>query len=174
MKIIVFENKTRIEPLENIFVYDRAGNLFYKAPALHCFNVPAGIYFIAGNYKTVPFRLPSTQLKFPAPEIKTEFNGIAGISIVNNPNKCSIDLKTGRIFIDYSFFQQINTIELLYVLLHEIGHYFYKTESKCDLFASNILSYLGYNPSQIFYASKNTLFDNSRIQNNFNSLRYGK
>lgn len=44
-----------------------------------------------------------------------------------------------------------------FILLHEIGHFFYETEWKCDLFALVHFINLGYNESNAFFALKNIL-----------------
>jgi hypothetical protein len=46
------------------------------------------------------------------------------------------------------------------IMMHELGHCFYETEYKCDLFAASYLIKRGYNPSQLalstFYSLGNT------------------
>lgn len=44
-----------------------------------------------------------------------------------------------------------------FIVLHEIGHFFYETEWKCDLFALRNYLKLGFNPSNAFLALKNIL-----------------
>jgi hypothetical protein len=62
----------------------------------------------------------------------------------------------------------------LFILLHEFGHLFYKTEWKVDRFALWAFLKMGYNKSQAFYALSKTLSDSEqstdRIKRLFNSL----
>jgi len=55
-------------------------------------------------------------------------------------------VETGEKFNNYS--QPTKT----FILLHELGHFFYETEWKCDLFAYYHFINLGYNDSQAFYS----------------------
>lgn len=63
-----------------------------------------------------------------------------------------------------------------FVLLHEIGHFFYETESKCDFFAAKKFLEMGYNPSTAYYSLTRVLnLNNSeaikRINKLFNTLK---
>lgn len=62
----------------------------------------------------------------------------------------------------------------VFVMLHEYGHFFYKTEWKTDLFALYWFIKLGYNPSAAFLTLANVLSDNPqsnhRIKNLFTAI----
>lgn len=64
----------------------------------------------------------------------------------------------------------------LFVLLHEMGHMFYKTEDKCDNFALKLYLMQGFNASQAFYALSKILHPTGeglqRIQKLFQTLKY--
>ena len=51
--------------------------------------------------------------------------------------------------------------EQTFVMFHELGHYYYKTESHCDLFASYHMLKQGFNPSQLYFSVNGCLSDNS-------------
>jgi hypothetical protein len=68
----------------------------------------------------------------------------------------------------------------MYILLHEVGHYFYsgqgqKSEIYCDLFSANEMLKIGFNPSQIKWAQSGTLSNSEtsleRKDKVFNHLR---
>jgi len=62
------------------------------------------------------------------------------------------EIQTGRLFEQYN--EQIKE----FIILHEIGHFFYSTEWKCDLYA--LMQYLkkGYNQSQAYSALSKVLY----------------
>lgn len=66
----------------------------------------------------------------------------------------------------YEFDPQIR----LFILLHELGHYFYKTEWKTDLFALYYYLQLGYNKSQAFYALSRVLHPSPQNMHRIKSL----
>ena len=45
----------------------------------------------------------------------------------------------------------------VFILLHELGHFYYKDESLCDLFAAKNFINWGYNNSTAFYALSQVL-----------------
>jgi hypothetical protein len=47
------------------------------------------------------------------------------------------------------------------IYFHELGHHFYKTESKADLYSAKKMLDKGFNPSQIGMASLESLSQNS-------------
>jgi hypothetical protein len=63
----------------------------------------------------------------------------------------------------------------LFILLHELGHYFYETEWKTDTFALYYYLKLGYNKSQAFYALSKVLHPSAgnmeRITRLFNKTK---
>ena len=64
----------------------------------------------------------------------------------------------------------------MFLLLHEVGHYFYLDESACDLWAMVNYLRMGYNRSMAYYALSHVLSrsnDNiQRIRNMFNNIQF--
>ena len=66
----------------------------------------------------------------------------------NNPAKCTIYYEDGVILFDNQFLSK--PLYLKYgIYYHELGHHFYKTEDKADLYAVFKMLEKGFNPSQI-------------------------
>lgn len=162
--------KATIQAGTNIEVYTSNTSLFYKAEAGKLFNLPTGNYAIFGVYKVLPFRL-LTKINLPQPEKIIKYKGIKKIALKDNPNKCSIDISSGAIYFDRDFFNTLSLLEFRFVMFHELGHYFYKTEEKADKYACFMMLQIGYNASQIFGATKKTLIDKNRIVDNFLNLK---
>lgn len=63
----------------------------------------------------------------------------------------------------------------MFILLHEYGHFYYKTEHKCDEFAAFHFCDMGFNPSQAFESLAGVLHDsetnNERINKVYNLLK---
>ena len=144
-----------------IEILDEKGLPFYTykpAGKIIKINLPAGIYVVkegsltpaksVHNYSNPRLNLPK-KTRFPIPKnIKVEY--------LKNPNKATIDLIRGHITMDTSFLSMPKFIRI-YVLFHEIGHYYYKSEEGADRFAQVEMLKRGYNPSQIHQASEFTL-----------------
>ena len=133
-----------------VSVFDAdTGVLFYKSPSNFKghFSLPKGTYTSTQPLKKsrrkrkLPL-LPKQERNIPRPKKWVIF-------FDKNPAKCSIKLESGEILFDTELWQKLNKVERLFVLLHEYGHYYYKTERFCDLFAKHHLLKLGYNKSQI-------------------------
>lgn len=147
-------------PSSIVKIYDKKGNVFYshenkRGGKIH-FNLPAGTYKSEERIKPYKFRVYKTrkpykpERTFPLPEKFT-------FKYVENPNKCTIYLDRGLIIWDKDFFNSLLKPEKVFILFHEIGHYFYSTEKKCDVFAAYYMLKMGYNPSQIFKSQNITL-----------------
>jgi hypothetical protein len=146
-----------------ILIYDTKGNIFYEKSnklsdkskgKLH-FNLPKGIYTtdnVLTKTKLRKYNLPT----LPRPEKNNKLPERIKLLIQDNPNKASISIRDNYIKLDKSIVDK-GKLNFTFVLLHEIGHYFYKTESKCDAFAVNEMLKLGFNPSQIAKTSFNCL-----------------
>lgn len=148
-----------------VTVFDKRGHLFYQAKEGKKFNLPAGVYYIKGKVKvTKPLDFSKYIIVLP-PEKNIPFLGIKKVFFVNNPNKCSIDVSKGHLFVDKNFWNNLNYLQKRFVLLHELGHYFYFNEKKCDNYARCIMLLEGVNPSQIFNVTKSTLVTCERINN---------
>lgn len=65
----------------------------------------------------------------------------------SSPARIFTDLNT--IVVNKDFFNY--PIEVRYfILLHEVGHFFYSTEWKCDQYAAYHFTKIGFNPTQAF------------------------
>jgi len=162
----------RLKALENLVVKDKDKRTIYLAPAGKVFNLPiVGKVYIKGKYKRLPSKIiTAVKLKYYKPEKNVDFKGIQRIVFSKNPNKCSIDVSSGTLIFDTDFFKKLNVAQLYFILSHEIGHYFYYTEKKCDAFASAVMLLLGFNPSQVIAASHSTLIDEFRKNENLAQL----
>jgi len=155
-----------------ILIYDNNMNVFYeKENKTGKFNLPKGSYFTRNNVKeTKPINYKIT---LPKADLKPRFN-LNNLSLVlnNNPNKASINTVTGKIFFNAEILRGSKT-EYYFIFFHEIGHLFFNTEKKCDDFSAAKLLSLGFNPSQIFKASKKTLSKKNyqRIRNTFKKVK---
>ena len=118
------------------------------------FNLPKGLYETDNTLtRTLPRKyhlpnLPKRERNYKLPErIKYVY--------APNKNKCSIffNAKPITVVMDNSFKSKPKPFRV-FIRLHEIAHFFYSTEWKCDLFACKMMAKLGYNPSQ--FGSANT------------------
>lgn len=138
---------------EPFYVMNKKGEYTY-------FNLPKGEYIIeveverltSPNYFAVP----------PLPKFERNIKRPKDIKIIfgTNPNKCSIDLEKGVIICDWSI-KAKGRAEQTFVIYHEFGHYFYKTESSCDKYATRRMIQEGYNPSQTVFSVNGCLSDKS-------------
>jgi hypothetical protein len=156
-----------------ILIYDNNLNIFYKKENKSGkFNLPKGFYFTRNNVKeTKPINY---KIILPKTDLKPKFN-LKNLHLVlnDNPHKASINTATGKILFNAKILQGSKT-DYYFIFFHEIGHLFFNTEKKCDDFATAKLLSLGFNPSQIFKASKNTLSKKNyqRIENTFNKVKF--
>jgi len=163
-------------------IYDRSGRRIYRRflhPRADNFsvNLPrTGEYFLPDDIEIrdrlhlVPCRV---NFKLPEPErnkykpFKIEF-------------KADLEGTPARIFTDSGLieigpqYQSYDPPTKLFILLHELGHYYYQTEWKTDTFALYWYIKLGYNKSQAFYALTRVLKVNPlnfhRITNIFKKI----
>lgn len=140
-------------------IFDDRGQLFYfrnpKKFPFH-FNLPKGTYSSGNSLKRVQPRkyklpqLPKYERSAKKKDIKLVF--------ANNPHKASIYIETGLIVFDYDI-RNLSIPQQRQIFYHELGHYHYKTEHYCDLFAIRRMLMEGFNPSQCYYSVKATLND---------------
>lgn len=132
------------------------------------FTLPKGTYRISGGTmigrmeKRKGHRAPS-HLRFPLPKK-------ISLHFAPNPVKAAIDLRSGTVVVDPAL-RALPSFCLTFILFHEIGHYFYKDEAMCDLFAAQEMHRRGFNPSQIAAASTLTLTDAARRRCNFETAK---
>lgn len=132
------------------------GRPFYvfDNPKGFTFTLPAGTYNVSGatmvrRMKPRKGHKPTAELRFPLPK-KVQ------IVWAPNPHKAVIGLVEGVIVLDPSL-KSLPHFALVFILFHEIGHYFYQDEESCDRFAAEEMHRRGYNPSQINLATHMTL-----------------
>ena len=156
----------------NVRVYDTDGRPFYffNATGKVHFNLPRGKYKIETSLKSAPFRkyrlpnLPAYERNLPLPQKFV-------IKYGDNPNTCSVFLREGYILADTSL-KDLPTPARTFIYFHELGHYFYTSEEKCDLFAARKMLERGFNPSHVAEAPRITL--RSSPERVHNCLNYAK
>ena len=157
---------TGFSGLAPITIYDAKGRIFYnKNSSVNrdgnvYFNLPPGEYFTSNELKrlSAPIKykcpiLPRPERLLNIPQLK--------IIVESNPRKCSIYFATGIIKIDPEYAAK-PLPQIMHILFHEIGHFLYHTEYKCDLFSCrNMLKY-GFNPSQCLKVMLHNLSSNKK------------
>lgn len=169
MMTLALEQKTGFETSLPFEIYDITGQLFYSSDFTEHirngermkFNVPAGEYKYNGSFIKLDKPIEHKKIILPKKErhlagSKKEYRVMYG----KNPNKCTIYYKAGLIIFDESF-RNVPMFIRYAIYYHEIGHHFYKTESKADLYATKKMLDLGFNPSQIGLAGLMSLSENS-------------
>lgn len=153
---------------------------FYYRDKPQRFNLPPGDYISHTEIRRLKNRLPNHIRRVPRPEVN-DYETAPGYYILvisPNPNKASINLKSGVITIDPELAK--NEIIKNYVIEHELGHYYYRgngqeSERKCDMFAMKRMIDKGYNRSQIEAAIKSTLHPaNDRVCTGEKFLKNGR
>ena len=157
MKTLTVNRPSGFKCSGDIRVYDRNEKPFYffnaKGP-VH-FNLPKGIYKVEKSLTPCNFRtyklptLPKFERRLPLPKKFT-------IRYGENPNTCSVFLREGYILADNSL-KELPTPARTFIYFHELGHYFYVSEEKCDLFAARQMLKRGFNPSHVAEAPRITL-----------------
>jgi hypothetical protein len=163
MRDLVLEYKTGFSSLLPFVIYEMNGNIFYssdftdkikKGETLY-FNVPAGIYKYDGSFTKLLSPVSIKDISLPLKErniTQKRYDIVFG----NNPNKCTIYYDTGVILFDSQF--KKSPLYIKYgIYYHELGHHFYKTEWKADLYSVKKMLEKGFNPSQIGLASLESL-----------------
>ena len=139
---------------------ERDGRPFYvfDRPEAFTFTLPPGRYTIHGDAVLLNKMKPRKGAKVGAPRLPLPRRVV--LDWCTNPHKCSIDLRAGRIYADHSL-KALPAFALVFILFHEIGHYYYQDEAQCDAFAARMMHQRGYNPSQIHLAARMTLSHHS-------------
>lgn len=159
-----------------IIIREKNGKVFYlyKNPKkMFCeFNLPKGNFYtnnkLAKLTEPKKYKLP----QLPPFERRLKIPAKIRISYGKNKNKCSVFLEEGKIIFDKDFKRQLSTPTFVFVICHELGHYYYgghnpvkepkkylESETKCDIFAIKLMLKNGYNPSQIVLSSRFSLSD---------------
>ena len=177
MQLITINSKTGFRSKNgSVRILDKNFQPFYffdSKPGF-IFNLPAGIYWTVSEIEKAKrpkvFYVPS----LPIPEQKNaKLPSDLKIVIGENPHKASVWTKKNVVLLDHELFEIHPKPRIVYIFLHELGHYFYKTEWKADLFAAVYMLKKGYNPSQVFDASRNSLSAKNykRIEKTFKNLQ---
>jgi hypothetical protein len=157
------------------------GNVNAGATPRIKFNIPdPGIY--VGNapfevVKVVPIEIPDALPELPP----AERDRWKDIKLVYNPEMNKTSITPIRIYSDTGvveygprFLQLIPPIQV-FLIEHERGHLFYKTEQYCDMYA--LLNFIrkGYNQSTAYYALTHILSrtkeNAGRIKTIFNNIQ---
>lgn len=167
MRDLILEHKTGFSSTLPFEIFEPNGNLFYssdftdhiaKGERLD-FNLPAGEYKYNGSFIKLSSPVNVLNVTLPLKERNIEKKRYE-IKFGDNPNKCTIFYKEGIILFDSSFKSKPLYVKYC-IYYHELGHHWYKTESKADLFALKKMLDKGFNPSQIGMASLGSLSENS-------------
>ena len=167
MKDLILEHKTGFSTTLPFKIYDTKGNIFYDDTFCNTiaegktlkFNIPAGIYKYDGYFIKLPEPVETMGIALPIPE--RFINKFKHYEIIfgNNPNKCTIYYKAGLILFDNAF-KETPIFYRYGIYFHEMGHHFYKTEWKADMYATKKMLDYGFNPSQIALTGLLTLSKN--------------
>lgn len=152
---LTLEHKTGFATDKPFKIYDNKGNEFYSDSftdhiskrEIVKFNVPAGVYNYEGKFVKLPKPVEFLNIVLP-PKQRNIRTRKYKIVFGDNPNKCTIFYERGIILFDKQF--ENSVLYLKYgIYFHELGHHFYKDESKADLYATKKMLDYGFNPSQI-------------------------
>lgn len=143
-----------------VAVFYPDGTPFYVFPRKEAvnFNLPPGNYKTGQGTVLKKLSRP-LEYNFPTRRTRERFMKLpSAVQVVfgENPNKASIFLDKAIVLIDNQF-KNADPFTLDFILYHEIGHYYYKTEEFCDEYAQERMLQKGYNLSQVRHASFNAL-----------------
>lgn len=135
-----------------------------KTPRIK-FNIPnKGVYTTTNNIeivKRVDIEIPKFDFSLPP----FERDRIKDFVIIDNPNLHNTPARVftheGIIEKGSQFYKYTQPMKVFF-LLHEVGHFYYKTEEYCDLFALANFLLMGYNMSTAMYALTNVLKRNKQ------------
>lgn len=139
------------------------GNIFYSSDFTDNiangrsvkFNVPYGEYQYTGNLVKLDFPVSTKSIVLPSKQ-RNIAGGRYDIIFEPNPNKCTIYYDLKLIVFDTSF-RTRPMYEKYGIYFHELGHHWYKDESKADLYAVKKMLDYGFNPSQVALVFSNGL-----------------
>lgn len=167
MRKLILENKTGFRSSLPFIINDNRGILFYdstftdhiaKGHILE-FNLPAGIYSYDGSFIKLDSPVDFENIVLPPKERNIQQRKYR-IEYGNNPNKCTIFYEAGLILFDNSF-RNVPLYIRYGIYFHELGHLWYRTEEKADLYMIKKMYELGFNPSQIGRVPLMSLSNNS-------------
>lgn len=144
-------------PLASYVCIRDENGIFYQPKKLpKFFSLPVGKYTTDTPLETIkPFKRKFPKLPKPNQDKrKFPFQFPANLQFNffdthKRISKAGINLKEGKVYIKKTWFETLPTPQRDFVLLHEVGHYHYLEEEKCDLFAQYQMLKRGYNYSQV-------------------------
>lgn len=140
----------------------------FKKPQKFAVNLPReGSYSFTGSEvkNVLPLVPNAITFELPTPEREGLFKPF---KIVENNDQKQMKGTPARIFTEAGVievsdkFKSLPPQIRLFILLHEMGHFFYKTEWKTDTFALYYYLKMGYNSSQALYALTRILHPTQR------------
>jgi len=161
-------------------IRDDRGILFYTTEdtmPVYEFNLPPGKYLVDSGYFK-PMEKPKFFKIEPLPSSETFFPVVPNdfaIEFAPNRNKCSIFWKEKLIVFDTKF-ADAPLSHIYFILFHEYGHSRYglnrkysyeESEAYCDLYATNKMLEMGFNPSQINKSPNETLSAKQQYRKDF-------
>lgn len=144
------------------------GTPFYVFDDPGEFTLPAGSYTVAGG--SLIGRMKPRKGHDAPSSVRCPIPRRIRLVFAPNPRKAVISLPDGIIIADPSL-KRLPSFCLVFILFHEIGHYFYQDEAGCDRFAADEMARRGYMPSQIMAASELTMNDHERRSCNIDNAR---
>ncbi len=163
MKDLILEKKTGFRSTMPFTIYELNGNIFYSSDFTDKiangqpleFNIPEGSYKYNGSFVKLDSPVAVKNVMLPP---KERFISTKKYDIIfgDNPNKCTIFYDKGIILFDNQF--RNAPLYIKYgIYFHELGHHWYRTEGKADLYAAKKMLDKGFNPSQIAMAVMESL-----------------
>lgn len=158
---------------KEIKIFDENGKEFYffspKTFPFH-FNLPKGKYFTENKLFSV--KPKSYDIRLPKPEKKGFDTKGFKIKFVDGLGLGWTDIKSKIIGLHKIFLsEKVYKPCLFFVYAHELGHNYFFDETKCDLFAKNLMLQWGFNKSQIIKAKNLTLKNKKRVCENLETLK---
>lgn len=174
MPTLALDKKTGFKSSDSVIcIYDEDYAPFYlmnnKGKEIK-FNLPKGTYHTENTISAL-----QSPVHYALPDLPKREKNISvpdSIEIVwsENPHKCSIMLNIGLIVCS-PYIKSKSRAEQMFIIYHELGHYLYKTEAFCDLYATKRMLEDGFNPSQCVFSVNGCLTHESskaRKENVFN------
>lgn len=139
-------------------LYDERGPFLQYAKSIN-FNLPPGKYVIKhGMVSALPSPVIYQLPKLPQAEKKLALEGMKITEHrTHQVKKAGIDVSQGDYYINPDWEKTLTTPELVFCQNHEVGHFFYFSQDKCDMWAEYNMLDMGFNPTQIALASHSTL-----------------
>lgn len=164
-------------PVNKIVVIDGRGVPFYyrrfkQGTREFKINFPRpGKYKVPGSYKTVLNGLQIGELpQLPTPERNRQTNKPFRVIKRQLPGTPARIYTNQRVIVYSPELDKFDLSTQLFILFHELGHFYYATEEFADLFAFYWMKKLGYNDSSSIYALTKILKPTERNRKRIHSL----